>query len=319
MKPLVIQTEHLDPTCAAWLAERCELVQCGVNEPRAEELLPRAEGLVVRTYTEVNAELLARCPKVRVIGRGGVGLDNFDLPACQARKVRVVHTPEANVQSVTEYVISLVTDAMRPRKELAEAVDMGTWNALRRTYVGQRQISELTVGIYGFGRIGRRVARVLGAIGAHVLYHDLLSVPPDSRSAARPVLREELLAQADLITIHVDGRPGNKHIFDRFAFGRMKENVTLINTSRGMVIDTHALAKFLRENPAARAVLDVHEPEPIEGDNPLLGMHNARLLPHLASCTLSAQREMSWVVRDVWRVLSGDEPEFEANYFHSGS
>lgn len=312
MKPLVLQTEHLDPECAAWLAAKCELVQAAVTDAAAKDLLPRAHGLIVRTYTIVNAELLDKCPNVKVVARGGVGLDNIDIPECVRRGIRVVHTPEANVQAVTEYVISLVCDAVRPRINLTAAVTPQEWNALRRQYVGQRQISELTFGIYGFGRIGRRVARALSSMGGHVLYHDLLSVPPDWRSAARPVIREELLAQADVISVHVDGREENCKIFDSFAFGRMKSNVTFINTSRGMVVDTAALAKFLTEHPQARGILDVHDPEPITSSNPLLGLPNARLLPHLASCTISAQREMSWVVRDVWRVLSGDEPEFEA-------
>lgn len=312
MKPLVLQTEHLDPECAAWLAQRCELVQVAVTDAAAKDLLPQAQGLIVRTYTIVNAELLDKCPNVKVVARGGVGLDNIDIPECERRGIRVVYTPEANVQAVTEYVISLVCDAVRPRIDLTAAVTPQEWYALRRQYVGQRQVSELTFGIYGFGRIGRRVARALSSMGGHVLYHDLLSVPPDWRSAARPVIREELLAQADVISVHVDGRDENRQIFDSFAFSRMKDDVTFINTSRGMVVDTDALAKFLAEHPQARGILDVHEPEPITSSNPLLSLPNARLLPHLASCTVSAQREMSWVVRDVWRVLTGDEPEFEA-------
>ena len=315
MKPLVIQTEHLDPECAAWLSQRCEVVQMAVTDAAANELLPRAQAIIVRTYTLVNAELLDRCPNVKVVARGGVGLDNIDIPACEERGIRVVHTPEANVQAVTEYVISLICDAVRPKTDLVAAVTKEAWNTLRRECVGHRQISELTFGIYGFGRIGRRIARVLSALGGHVLYHDLLSVPPDWRSAARPVLREELLAQADVISVHVDGRDENRHLFDSFAFGRMKDDVTFINTSRGMVVDTAAIARFLRENIRARAILDVHEPEPITTDCPLMGLPNARLLPHLASCTSSAQREMSWVVRDVWRVLNGEEPEFEARSF----
>lgn len=312
MKPLVLQTEHLDAECAAWLGERCELVQCRVDDPRANDLLARASGLVVRTYTQVNAALLDRCPHVKVVARGGVGLDNIDVAECRKRGIKVVYTPEANVQAVTEYVIALMMDAVRPRVDLVQPVSATEWNTLRRTYVGRKQVSELVFGIYGFGRIGRRVARVLSAIGAHVMYHDLLSMPPDWRSTARPVLREELLAQSDVITLHVDGREENRHLIDSFALGRLKPDVTLINTSRGTVIDPKALSRFLKEHPAARAILDVHDPEPIEPGSPLLGLSNVRLLPHLASCTLSAQREMAWVVRDVWRVLNNELPEFEA-------
>jgi D-3-phosphoglycerate dehydrogenase len=111
----------------------------------------------------------------------------------------------------------------------------------------------------------------------------------------------------------VDYRPGNRHLVNAAACARMKKDVLFLNTSRGFVVDAAALAAFLRANPGSRAMIDVHDPyEPIPADYPLLGLANAKLTPHLAAGTQKAKRNMSWVVRDVWRVLSGEEPEFEA-------
>ena len=173
--------------------------------------------------------------------------------------------------------------------------------------------SELTLGILGFGRIGSAVARVGAALDMRVLYNDLIEVPAPKRSGAEPVSFERLLAESDVLTVHVDYRPENRHLLNAAAFARLKPGVLFLNTSRGFVVDPAALAAFLKANPKAQAMLDVHDPsEPIRADYPLLGLPNARLTPHLASGTEKAKRNMSWVVRDVWRVLSGEAPEWEA-------
>lgn len=313
-RPLVIQTEHLDAGPAAWLAERCELVKRGAGEPGFAELLARAEGLVIRTYTTVDAPMLAGGPNLKVVGRAGVGLDNVDLAACAARGVTVCNTPDANSTAVVEYVLALMLDATRPRVSLERPVNAPEWKRLRAENQASRQLCEMTLGIWGMGRIGTRVARVAAAIGMKIVYNDLLEVPVERRGGggAEPVSAAELCARADVLTVHVDGRKSNRGLVGAAAFGRMKKDVLFINAARGFIVDAAALAAFLRANPEAQGALDVHEPEPFGADYPLLGLPNARLLPHLASCTATAQTNMSWVVRDVWRVLNGEKPEFPA-------
>lgn len=308
-KPLAIQTEDLDTAPAAWLAERCELVRCGAGETGFDVLLASAEALVVRTYTRVDRAMLAKAPKLKVVGRAGVGLDNIDLEACRARSVRVVSTPDANTQAVVEFVWALIFDAMRPRLFLSEALEKDHWIDVRRELRASRQIDELTLGVYGLGRIGKRMAAVGTALGMRVIYHDLLEIPADFRHGATSVSRDELVAGADILTIHVDGRPANRGLIDAAAFARLKPNVLLINAARGFLMDNRACAAFFGSHPEAMALLDVHEPEPIGSDYPLLGMPNVHLSPHLAAATAKAQENMSWVVRDVWRVLNGEEPE----------
>jgi phosphoglycerate dehydrogenase-like enzyme len=312
-RPLVIQTEHLDEACAAWLAERARVERCGSEEePRFSRLLEQAEGLAIRTYTKVDAALLARAPRLRVVGRAGVGVDNVDLAACAARGITVVNTPAANVRAVVEYVTAVLFDAIRPRVFIDRALDVRDWKTLRSELIAPKQASELTLGIYGLGQIGSQVARVGAALNMRVIYHDLVEIPSERRHGAVPVSRDELLASADVLTIHVDGRRSNRGLIGAEALSRLKPDVVLINAARGFVIDAAAMAEFLRAHPAATAILDVHDPEPFGGDYPLLGLPNARLSPHIAAATAPAHRNMSWVVRDIWRVLSGEAPEFPA-------
>ena len=173
-------------------------------------------------------------------------------------------------------------------------------------------MNELVLGILGFGRIGRRVAQVAGAIGFKTIFHDLLEIPESERHGAEPVSLDALLQDCDVLTVHVDGRDANHGLLDAALLGKMKSDAIILNTSRGFVIDESALAAWLAENPAALAILDVHAQEPFTDDDPLLGLSNVHLAPHLASRTTTAMANMSWVVKDVWRVLEGEEPRHPA-------
>ncbi len=311
-RPLAIITEELDEQPAAWLGERCEAIRCAHDSPELGGLLARASALVVRTYTIVDDGLLGRAPGLKVVARAGVGLDNIDLEACRARSVRVVSTPGANTRAVVEYVLAMLLDATRPRVFLDEALAMGEWKSLRRELEAPRQLAEMTLGIVGLGRIGQQVARAASTLNMSIIYHDLAEIPVDCRFGAAPVSRHELLKRAEAITVHVDGRPENRGLIGPGWFGSMRTDVVFINTSRGMVVDPQACADFLRASPGAQAMLDVHEPEPIDAASPLLGLANAHLSPHIAGGTRAAKLAMSWVVRDVWRVLSGEQPEHAA-------
>ena len=303
-RPTVIQTEHLSPAAAHWLAERAELVVGAPGTPAFEAAAPRAAGLVVRTYTQVDEALLARLPALRAVGRAGVGLDNVDQDACARRGIAVFNTPDANTQAVVEYVTCLVCDALRPRVFIDEPLDKDEWDEVRQEVVAHRQMNELRLGILGMGRIGRRVAEVARAIGFDVAYHDLAEIPHDQRRGAHAVSAEELFASSDVLTVHIDGRASNRGFVGAGLIERMKADSVFINTSRGFVVDHAALARRLKANPGALAILDVHEPEPVTAGNPLLGLENAHLAPHLASRTDAAMEAMSWVVRDVWDAIA---------------
>lgn len=315
--PVVVVSEPLDARPAAWLARHARVIEADARQPAAlAAALAEADGLVVRTYTRVDAALLALAPKLRVVGRGGVGLDNIDLDACRRRGVCVVSTPDANTQAVVEYVLALMLDALRPRTDLDAAATPERFHELRRTEVGT-QLDTLSLGILGFGRIGRRVGQVAAAIGMKVLVHDLLS-----EAALRPLAaydfdyvdKPSLYGRSDILSIHVDGRPSNRRLIDAAALAQLKPSCLLINAARGMLVDPAALAAWARRHEAAgaRAILDVHDPEPPPPDYPLHNLPNVRLLPHLAARTATALENMSWVVHDVVAVLEGRPPRHPA-------
>jgi phosphoglycerate dehydrogenase-like enzyme len=315
--PTVIITETLDRVCADWLAQRAKVVWCSKEEGlELNRQLATADGLIVRTYTQVDAALLARAPRLKVVGRAGVGLDNIDLAACKARGVTVVSTPDANTQAVVEYVLGLMLDALRPRYTLAGPVDAPGFHRLRKEHVGL-QLNELTLGILGFGRIGKRLGQVARAIGMRLLVNDLLPEAELRAAVNYPfefVDKPLLYRGSDILTIHADGRPANRNLIDRRALAQLKPACLLINAARGMLIDNAALVAWSRAvaGQGGRAILDVHEPEPMPADYPLYGLSNVRLLPHLASRTGRALENMSWVVRDVAAVLEGKAPQYPA-------
>ncbi len=315
-RPKVLLTEHLDDDAAQWLADHVDLQRIAHDDPALDAALAEAQGLVVRTYTQVDHELLSKAPKLKVVGRAGVGLDNFDLPACRAAGVTVVYTPDANTQAVVEYLWALIADALRPRLYLDRYVSPPTFHAHRKQYVGQ-QFDQLVLGVLGMGRIGRRVAQVAHAIGMRVIYNDLLTrraLGLADTDLSEFVDKPTLYREADVLTIHVDGRPDNHHLIDAAVLAQLKPTCLLLNAARGMLIDNEALSAWAGRvaDAGGRAVLDVHDPEPPPDDYPLLGLSNVKLLPHLASRTPEAMSNMSWVVRDVVAVLRGDKPKWPA-------
>jgi D-3-phosphoglycerate dehydrogenase len=311
--PLVLVTEGSDPTPLAWLRERARVVEAAPGTPAFDAALPDADGMFVRTYTRVDSALLARCPRLRVVGRGGVGLENIDVAACRARGVEVVYTPDANTLAVGDFVIGLALQLLRPWSFFKERTyEPAEFKRVRDALRGV-QLNELTFGILGMGRVGRRVGHLAGnGFGARVIYNDLLDVRPHLTFPATAVDPPTLFREADVVTLHVDMRPGNKHLVGAPLLSLMKPTAILINTSRGEVLDTDALAAAILGKRIAGAALDVFDPEPPPADFPLLGFDNVLLTPHVAARTHTAVVNMSWVVRDVIEVLSGRPPRYPA-------
>ncbi len=314
----VLITETLAESAEAWLCRRAEVVRCAHDAPSAEldALLREAEGLVVRTYTIVDEAFLVRAPNLKVVGRAGVGLDNIDLEACKRRGVRVVYTPDANTQAVVEYVLALMLDHYRPRTDLppGKDADAQTFHNLRKTEVG-KQLDQLTLGIVGFGRIGKRLGCVAHALGMKLKVCDLLPEAELRKAVDYPfdfVDHKTLYADSDIVSIHVDGRAENRRMIDGAALKYLQGDCLFINAARGMLVDSCAVAEWAGTHPGAKIILDVHDPEPPPEDYPLYDLPNVRLLPHIASRTFEALDNMSWVVRDVVKVLEGQEPEHAA-------
>ncbi|HEX4610068.1 MAG TPA: NAD(P)-dependent oxidoreductase [Urbifossiella sp.] len=311
--PLVLVTEGADPTPLAWLRERARVVEAAPGSPGFDAALPDAAGMVVRTYTKVTAALLARGPNLKVVGRGGVGIENIDVPACRARGVEVVYTPDANTLAVGDFVIGYALQLLRPWAFFRDrAYEPGEFRRVRDTLRGV-QLNELTIGILGMGRVGRRVGSIAAnGFGMRVIYNDLLDVRSRLTFPATAVDPPTLFREADVVTLHVDMRPGNGHLVSAPLLSLMKPTAILINASRGEVLDDAALAAAIRGRKIAGAAIDVFDPEPPRADYPLLGFDNVLLTPHMAARTHTALENMSWVVRDVMEVLDGRTPKYPA-------
>jgi len=303
-RPVVILAEPIEPASKDWLAARVDLIEAGPGEEAFARWLPEAAAIVVRTATRVDVEMLDAAPKLRAIARAGVGLDNIDQKSCHDRGIAVLHTPDANTQAVAEYVMTLVMDAMRPRDVLTDALSIDEWNALRSGARAHKQMDECRFGILGLGRIGQRVARMASAVGFSLFYTDLLAIDESKRSGATPLPLDELLSTSDVLSIHVDGRLANHGLLNEEHIAMLSPNALLVNTSRGCVVEAGPLCDRLRRTPSFRAILDVHELEPIPEGDPMLALPNVTLLPHSAARTTAALANMSRVVEDLARHLA---------------
>ncbi len=312
-RPTVLVTEGSDAKPLGWLKERANVLEVPPDSADFSAALASADGLCVRTYTKVNEALLDAAPKLRVVGRGGVGLENIDIPVCRARGVEVVYTPDANTIAVGDFVIGYMLQLLRPWNFFRDAAyEPREFKRIRNTYRG-RQLNELTLGILGMGRVGKRLGHIAAnGFGMKVIYNDLLDMKGQLDFPASPADKADLYRSCDILSIHVDMREGNHHLVGREQLALMKPDAILINASRGEVLDTAALADALKSGRLAGAAIDVYDPEPPRPDFPLLGLPNVLLTPHMAARTHTAIENMSWVVRDIMNVLEGNPAQYPA-------
>lgn len=312
-RPRLLFFEPIYPQALAWLRQRAEVTIAG--DLREEALLPLvadADGIVIRANGRITDRLLAHGPRLRVVGRHGVGLDNIDLDACTRRGVWVVSTPLANVEAVAEHAVGLMLAAAKQIVRGDRAVRAGEFDAARMTLIGQ-ELAGRTLGVIGFGRIGQRVAEICrAAFGMQVIFTDVVTHPAAARIGARPVPLAHLLEQSDVVTLHVPLSEATRHLIDRDALARMKRGAILINTARGAVVDEAALVEALQQGRLS-AGLDVFAEEPLPAGHPLTALPSVILTPHHASHTEDALRAMAAVVEDVMRVLVGESPHHPAN------
>ncbi len=304
MNHIIVVTEGLEAVPFAWLKQHATVREISYKDrPALNAALADAEGLIVRTYTQVNADLLAGAAKLRVVGRAGVGLENIDQDACAGRGIQVISTPQANTHAVVEYVFNLIFTLARPVVNLKTPISADEFHRFRKTSRGL-ELHGKTLGILGMGRIGRAVARVAHAFGMNIIYNDVVNVAAHVDVPAQSVEKPELYRRCDILTVHVSHRPGNAGMINRDVFDLMGKQAIIVNTARGEVIDAHALEEALRSGKIGGAALDVHEPEPPGADYPLWGAPNLIFAPHLAARTQGAMDAMSWVARDVVEYLN---------------
>jgi (S)-sulfolactate dehydrogenase len=298
----VVITEFMDETAVAGLAAQHDTFYDRSLVDRPDELRVRvaaADALVVRNRTQVDAALLAGAPALKVVGRLGVGLDNIDVGACRARGIEVIPATGANALAVAEYVMGAAMLLLRGAYWSSAAVASGDWP--RAALSGGRELSGKTLGIVGFGGIGRLVARLGRALGMGVLGSDP-QVP-----ASSPAWREDgaqrreldaLLAEADVVTLHVPLVAATRHLIDAARLAQMKPGAILINTARGGVVDEAAVAAALKSGRLGGAALDVFEQEPLAAGSPLAGCPNLLLTPHIAGVTAESNARVSTLIAE---------------------
>lgn len=298
----ILISEFMDESAVGALRRRFDVRYDPLLVERRDELLgglADVDALVVRNRTQVDASLLASAPKLRVVGRLGVGLDNIDVPACAARGIEVIPATGANALAVAEYVVCTVMLLLRGAYLSSQAVAEGKWP--RNALGAGRETAGKTLGIVGFGGIGRLVARLAQGLGMKVLATD------PAIAADEPVWREsgvafrgldDLLAEADAVSLHVPLTHDTRYLITAGRLARMKRGAVLVNTARGGVVDEPALGDALRSGHLGGAALDVFESEPLPAGSPLAGAPNLILTPHVAGVTRESNARVSAMVAE---------------------
>ena len=284
------------------------------NETRAlpaEELLarvPETDALIVG-LDAITAEVIEAGPRLRVIAKHGVGVDNIDLFAARARGIPVVFAPGSNSRAVAELTFGLMIGAARRIAAAHTAVVSGDWPKFYGPELAGR-----TLGIVGCGRIGRLLAGYAQAFGMTVIGYDPFLEPEElTARGVRPVGLDECLTGSDFVSLHLPAEPGRPPLLDRRALEAMKPGACLVNAARGGLVDEVALADLLHSGHLGAAALDAFEAEPLPDGSPLRTAPNVLLTPHIGACSHEANRNMGvMVAEDVARVLRGEQPHHTA-------
>ena len=248
--------------------------------------LADADALIVRSATKVSADLIAAAPRLRVVARAGTGVDNVDLEAASARGILVLNAPGANSVSVAEHACALMLASARSIALADAQIKGGSWG--KKTLRGA-EVRGKTLGVVGFGRIGREVARRARAFDMTVVAHDpFIATPVAADLGISLVTMDELCEQADFITLHLPSSDATQSLMDRARLARCKRGVRIINTARGDLIDENALAEAIESGQVSGAALDVFREEPPSGTS-LTGLSQVVATPHIAASTAEAQ------------------------------
>lgn len=273
-------------------AEVCK----GLSETDLEAKIKNCQAISVRSATTVSAAVLDKAPKLKVIGRAGIGVDNIDVKAATARGIIVMNTPDGNAITTAEHSISLLMAAARMIPQANKSLWDQKWD--RKTFVGTELYSK-TAGVIGFGNIGKLVAERLRGLKLNVIAYDPYADKEAAKALGVKIVElDELLKDSDIITLHVPLLDQTKHLINEAAFKKMKDGVILINCARGGVVCEKSLLAALEGNKLKAVALDVFEEEPVDPKNPLLTHPKVVCTPHLGAQTSEAQRNVSIAIAE---------------------
>jgi D-3-phosphoglycerate dehydrogenase len=293
----VLLLENISGVAASQFEEAGFAVESLKGAIEERELVEKVRGAAIlgaRSKTRVTAAVLEAAPELVAVGAFCIGVDKIDRTAASDRGIAVFNDPHSNSRSVAELAMGEIILLMRRTFDASTRLHRGEWN---KSAAGSHEVRGLTLGIVGYGKIGSQVSDLAEAMGMRVTFHDVTHVL--ARGNARAVSFRELLETADVVTLHVDGKPQNQNLFGEEEFQAMKPGACLINLSRGMVVDHLALARHLKSGKLAGAAIDVFPQEPESGGafaSPLQGLANVILTPHVGGSTEEAQQNIGQFV-----------------------
>ncbi|WP_059020912.1 phosphoglycerate dehydrogenase [Mycobacterium sp. M26] len=303
--PVVLIADKLAESTVAALGDQVEVRWVdGPDRPKLLEAIADADALLVRSATTVDAEVIAAAPKLKIVARAGVGLDNVDVPAATAAGVLVVNAPTSNIHSAAEHALALMLSAARQIPAADATLREHTW---KRSSFNGTEIYGKTVGVVGLGRIGQLVAARLAAFGTHVIAYDPYVPPARAAQLGIELLSlDDLLPRADFISVHLPKTPETAGLLGKEALAKTKPGVIIVNAARGGLIDEHALADAVKSGHVRAAGLDVFSTEPCT-DSPLFELPQVVVTPHLGASTSEAQdRAGTDVAESVKLALAGE-------------
>jgi len=303
--PIVLITEELSPAGIAQLESGFD-IRYADGSDRAQLLpaLAGADAVIIRSATTIDAEALEHAPKLRVVARAGVGLDNVDVEAATRAGVMVVNAPTSNIVSAAEHAVALLLSAARNVPQAMASLKSGQWK--RSAFTGV-ELQDKVAGILGLGKIGVLVAQRLAAFGMTVIAYDpYVAAARAAQLGVRLVSLDELLTESDFISVHLPKNAETTGLIGDRQLRMVRPGVRIINAARGGIVDESALASALADGRVAGAALDVYATEPCT-DSPLFGLPNVVVTPHLGASTREAQEKAgTQVARSVRLALAGE-------------
>jgi glyoxylate reductase len=303
--PLVIVSHTLPESWLVKLNGRCRVVigpETSVSPgltPEVAARLPEAQGILELLTVPIDEPLLERAPKLKVVSNMAVGVDNVDLAACTRRGIPVGHTPGVLTEGTADLTMALLLATARRLFEASQDARQGRWTTWEPAGWLGADLSGATLGIVGMGKIGTAVARRASAFDMRLVYNNRSPKPEiESQLGATRLPLTDLLRQSDFVSLHVPLSAETKGLIDQEAFRFMKPTAILINVARGPVVDSNALYHVLHEKQIAAAGLDVTDPEPLPPTDPLYGLPNCLIVPHIGSATINTRRRMAELACD---------------------
>ena len=265
-------------------------IKTGLSPEELKEVIDQYDGILIRSATKLTSDILADCKNLKVIGRAGVGVDNVDLDQATKNKILVMNTPLGNLEATAELSVGLMFSLMRNIHLANDSTHQGKWE--KPKFIGT-ELKGKTLGIVGYGNIGQRVAEICSTIGMNIITNSKSASDEDlSRFKAKKVSTEQLIKEADIVSIHTKLNDETKYMFNKETLSTMKPTSVIINCARGGLINEADLKDALNNEVIAGAAIDVYENEPAT-DNVMFGAKNLLLTPHLGASSKEAQSNVA--------------------------